>query len=66
MWLASLRSSLASSSLFFFLMLTLMMLMIGSFLNNVKATKAGGGLGILTAFIAYYVAASGVINSNTS
>jgi len=66
MWLASLRSSLASSSLFFFLMITLMLLMIGEFQQSVNVTKAGGGFGILTAFIAYYVAASGVINSNTS
>jgi len=66
MWFASLRSSVALSSLFFFLMLTFMMLMIGQFLNNVKCIKAGGGLGIVTAWIAYYVAASDVITSQSS
>jgi len=47
-------------------MLTLMLLMIGEFIQSTKVTKAGGGFGILTAFIAYYVAASGVISSQTS
>lgn len=66
MFLASLRSTAASSSLFFFLTLTFMLLMIGNFINSVKTIKAGGAFGILTAAIAYYVAASGVINGNTS
>lgn len=43
-----------------------MLLMIGEFMVSTTVTKAGGGFGILTAFIAYYVAASGVINPTTS
>lgn len=66
MFLASLRSTAASSSLFFFLTITFMLLAIGNFRNSTNTIKAGGGFGILTAAIAYYVAASGVINGNTS
>jgi len=66
MFLASLRSTAALASLFFFLTLTFMLLMIGAFLVNEKANKAGGGLGIVTAAIAYYCASSHVINQQTS
>lgn len=33
----------------------------GAFMDNVKIHKAGGGFGILTAFIAYYAGASALI-----
>jgi len=66
MFLASLRSTLALASLFFFLDLTFMFLMIGQFASNVHIVKLGGGFGILTAAIAYYTAASGVITSTSS
>ncbi|KZS91706.1 Gpr1 family protein [Sistotremastrum niveocremeum HHB9708] len=62
MLMASLRSNLGLVFLFFFLDLTFMFLMIGSFLPaKVNITKAGGGFGIVTAFIAYYVGASELI-----
>jgi len=64
--IASLRSTVALVALFFFLDLTFMMLMIGAFLRNEKATKAGGGLGIVTAFIAYYAGASALITHDNS
>lgn len=38
-----------------------MLLMIGAFMRNVGATKAGGILGIITAAIAYYAAAHGIV-----
>jgi succinate-acetate transporter protein len=66
MFLASLRSTAALASLFFFLTLTFMFLMIGEFTENVKIHKAGGGFGILTAAIAYYTAASGLITNQAS
>jgi len=66
MFLASLRSSFALASLFFCLTLTFMFLMIGAFTLKVKITKVGGGFGILTAAIAYYTAASGLITQQAS
>ena len=66
MFLGSLRSTVALSSLFFFLTLTFMFLMIGAFMEKVKMTKVGGGLGILTAAIAYYTAASNLITQQAS
>jgi succinate-acetate transporter protein len=66
MFLASLRSNVALASLFFCLTLTFMFLMIGAFTIKVKITKIGGGFGILTAAIAYYTAASGLITQQAS
>ena len=61
MFLASLRSTAASSALFFCLTLTFMLLAIGNFKNSTKTIKAGGGFGIATAFIAYYAALAQVL-----
>lgn len=59
MLIACLRSNIGLVALFFFLDLTFMLLMIGKFMpTNINITKAGGGLGIVTAAIAYYVGAS--------
>jgi len=66
MFLASLRSTFALASLFFFLTLTFMFLMIGQFTTKVVIVKVGGGFGILTAAIAYYTAASGLITQHAS
>jgi len=66
MFLASLRSSFALASLFFCLTLTFMFLMIGALTVKVKITKIGGGFGLLTAAIAYYTAASGLITQQAS
>jgi len=66
MFLASLRSNVALASLFFCLTLTFMFLMIGSFTLKVHFIKIGGGFGLLTAAIAYYTAASGLITQQAS
>ncbi|KAF8306779.1 Gpr1 family protein [Clavulina sp. PMI_390] len=66
MWLASLRSTLATSAVFFFLWITFMLLAIGNYKASVNVIKAGGGFGLLTAACAYYVAASDVITPKTS
>jgi len=59
MLMACLRSNIGLVALFFFLDLTFMLLMIGKFMpTHINITKAGGGLGIVTAAIAYYVGAS--------
>jgi len=52
--LASLRNSVGMIALFFFLDLTFVLLMTADFTGNASIAKAGGGFGILTAFIAYY------------
>jgi len=61
MFLGTFRTSAALSALFFFLTLTFMLLAIGDLLNKVPVTKAGGVLGIITAFIAYYCATSNLL-----
>jgi len=66
MLLAALRSTIALVALFFFLDLTFMLLMIGAFLDKVNITKAGGAFGIVTAFIAYYAGAGGLISHDNS
>ncbi|KAI0089754.1 GPR1/FUN34/yaaH family-domain-containing protein [Irpex rosettiformis] len=53
--IASLRRNLGLISLFFFLTITFMLLAISKFTGNLAINKAGGGVGILTALIAYYV-----------
>ncbi|KZW00711.1 Gpr1 family protein [Exidia glandulosa HHB12029] len=65
-FIASLRSTMALVALFFFLDITFLLLMIGEFMNNVSIHKAGGGFGILTAFIAYYAGASALITHDNS
>jgi len=63
---AAIRTHLAFVGLFGFLTLTFMLLAIGQFMENVKVTKAGGALGIVTAFIAFYTGASELITRETS
>lgn len=41
-----------------FLALTFLLLAVGEFGGKASVTKAGGALGIITAFIAYYAAVS--------
>jgi len=61
-----LRSSVGLIALFFCLDLTFLLLMAGAFSGHEKVNKAGGAFGILTAFIAWYVALAGMLNSETS
>lgn len=66
MMLSALRSSAVTVALLFFLTLTFLMLMVSEFAISTACQKAGGALGIITAFIAYYSAASGVITPQAS
>jgi len=67
MLIGSLRSNLGLISLFFFLTLTFMFLTIGQYKpGNVHIVKAGGGFGIVTAFIAYYCAAANLYSRESS
>jgi succinate-acetate transporter protein len=53
--IASLRSNVALVGVFFFLTITFMLLMISKFTGSLAVQKAGGALGIVTAFNAFYV-----------
>lgn len=67
MLVASLRSSLALVTLFFFLDVTFLVLAVGKFYPaTTQITHAGGVLGLITAFIAWYVAAANLLTAETS
>ncbi|KAF9293608.1 GPR1/FUN34/yaaH family-domain-containing protein [Linnemannia elongata] len=63
LWIATLRSTVALSSMFFVLTLTFFFLASGH-LAHLEAgnypTRVGGGLGIVTALLAWYNAAAGL------
>jgi succinate-acetate transporter protein len=62
MWVGSLRLSRALQSVFLALWLTFFVLAAGDFTGNVTVHHVGGYLGLLTAVLAFYVAAAEVIN----
>ncbi len=64
--LCTMKSTVAFCALFAFLDLTFLMLAIGEFQNSVNCTKAGGVLGIITAFIGWYNAFAGISNHENS
>ncbi|KAK4702368.1 uncharacterized protein P7C70_g3857, partial [Phenoliferia sp. Uapishka_3] len=67
MFIASLRSSVALSGVFFFLTITFLLLGISYFVpTHPGIATAGGVLGLLTAFNAWYVAAAGLLTPDTS
>ncbi|TFY77079.1 hypothetical protein EWM64_g6931 [Hericium alpestre] len=53
-FIASVRKNLSFGALFFFLTLTFLLLAAQNFTGSVNVGKAGGVLGVITAFIAYY------------
>ncbi|KAH8825633.1 FUN34 transmembrane protein [Flagelloscypha sp. PMI_526] len=55
LFIASFRKNMGLSVLFGLLSVTFLLLLLGAFLRNVKLTRAGGGAGIATAFVAYYI-----------
>ncbi|KAF9436051.1 hypothetical protein BGZ76_004930 [Entomortierella beljakovae] len=67
LWIATLRSTIALSSMFFTLTLTFLFLSSGHLAHmspDNYPTKIGGGLGLLTAFLAWYNAAAGLFTPN--
>jgi succinate-acetate transporter protein len=60
--IASLRVSGAVLGVFVALTVTFVLLTIGAFQSNSSITHAGGWAGIVTAAIAFYASAAGVIN----
>jgi len=63
---ATLKSSIALSSLFFFLTVTFWLLCAGELANSLNCQRAGGAFGILTAAIAGYTALAGLLTKDTS
>lgn len=58
--LGTFRSSIALFLVFFFLHITFWLLAAGHYTGHISVTKAGGILGIITAFCAFYTALAGI------
>ena len=65
MLLFSTQVSIAVFGVFLTLELTEIILFIGNFANNTQTIKFGGYVGVLTALVAWYTSAAGVINGMT-
>ncbi|KAJ2781835.1 hypothetical protein H4R18_002644 [Coemansia javaensis] len=65
-FLATLRTNLGLCLLFGFLDVTFILLCAGDWTGHHTVTKAGGYMGLFTALIAWYIAASDLINTNNS
>ncbi|KAJ2616610.1 hypothetical protein H4S08_000692 [Coemansia sp. RSA 1365] len=65
-FLANLRTNLGLCLLFAFLDITFILLCAGDWTSTHNVTKAGGYFGLFTALIAWYIAASDLINHNNS
>ncbi|KAJ6531398.1 Gpr1 family protein [Mycena vulgaris] len=59
--IASLRKSIAFIALFGFLSLTFLLLGVGEFTGKAGVVTGGGALGIVTAFIAFYIGLSDLL-----
>lgn len=67
MLLGSLRSSVALVALFFFLDITFLILAVGKFYPETTALpRTGGVFGLITAGIAFYLAAAGLLEAEDS
>ncbi|KAF6010855.1 Accumulation of DYads [Brettanomyces bruxellensis] len=62
----TLKSTVMFFALFFMLGNTFLLLTIGAFIQSTGATKAGGVLGVITAFIAWYNAYAGLATRQNS
>jgi succinate-acetate transporter protein len=65
-FVATWKASIALSALFFFLDITFLLLMCADFTGKSSVHTAGGALGIITAFIAFYIALAGLLTKDTS
>ncbi|EDR02110.1 FUN34 transmembrane protein [Laccaria bicolor S238N-H82] len=61
--IATLRKSIALITLFSFLTLTFILLAGGSFSGVANVTKAGGGIGVVTSLVAYYIGLSDLLSA---
>jgi len=63
MLIASVKTTAAVAAVFLFLDLTFIFLAIGNLGNHTNLIHVGGWLGLITAVVAWYASAAGVINS---
>ncbi|RKO82936.1 GPR1/FUN34/yaaH family-domain-containing protein, partial [Blyttiomyces helicus] len=66
MLVAAHRISVAHIILFASLFITFMLLAFGKFNSDLNLQKAGGGFGLFTAFVAWYIALSELLTKETS
>ncbi|QEU58753.1 hypothetical protein KDRO_B00160 [Kluyveromyces lactis] len=66
MTVCTMKSTVAFFSLFFLLTITFLLLSIGEFAQNTNVTRAGGVIGVIVAFIAWYDAFAGVATKENS
>jgi len=64
--LATLRVNAGLVALFLTLDITFILLMAGTFTGHASLNKAGGGMGILTAFVAYYCGTAQLLTPENS
>jgi succinate-acetate transporter protein len=62
--IVSLRKNVGLVVLFACLTVTFLLLGIGTFINSVPVLKSGGGLGVITAFVAYYVGLADLLEAD--
>lgn len=62
----TMKSTIMFFALFFLLAITFLLLSIGHFVGKVGVTRAGGVLGVIVAFIAWYNAYAGVATKQNS
>lgn len=66
MFFGTFKSSIGLVSVFGFLTITFMLLAIGEFKESDSVHKAGGGMGLVTAFCAFYTGIAGILTPDTS
>lgn len=64
MFFASLTKPRALQAIFLSLTVTFYLLAAGDFCGNASITQLGGNFGLLTAFLAFYLAAAELINES--
>jgi len=65
-FIASIKTHASFNALFGALSITFILLAAGFFTGNVMVTKAGGGVGIFTALVAYYTGCAGLFSQEDS
>lgn len=63
MWIGSLKLNGVLTSVFTFLLATFAVLTVGAYTSTTGITKIGGWLGVVTALLAWYLAAAIVVNT---
>ncbi|CAK7902569.1 accumulation of dyads protein 2 [[Candida] anglica] len=66
LFLCTMKSTVAFAALFGCLTLTFILLAAGDFSGEIKVTRAGGVVGVITAFLGFYNAFAGTANSTNS